>query len=187
MRDDMAQGTYVPANVQNYPDRLDRKRGRFSVDYETNEINSALRGQQAVSGDTVSYYRFDRDNSQMDDLYDEGTGAGRVYVGPIPLPVIHATHNDGSREDQQGGFYFVDNLHLTVLFQTFTTTGVTFADVQHQHYLQDRVVYDDKVFHITSIDVLGQIQQRDIIIAIDLEQVRSDELTNDPQFAEWSA
>jgi hypothetical protein len=36
------------------------------------------------------------------------------------------------------------------------------------------------------VQVLGQIQQRDIIVAIDATQVKPDELVNDIQFAQYA-
>lgn len=178
---------YQPVNTVTTPNRLDRKRGRFTVDYETNEINASLRGSQAVSGDSVDYYRFDRANSQVDDVYDEGFGAGRVFIGPVPIPVLQVEHLDGALQDTRGGGYYVDSLHVTVLFDTFTKSGITNADIEHQHYQRDRIVYDDKVFRIDHVQVMGQIQRRDLIVAIDCTQMRSDELVDDPQFAPWSA
>jgi len=36
------------------------------------------------------------------------------------------------------------------------------------------------------INVLGQIQRRDLIVSIEATQVRGDELVNDAQFAKYS-
>lgn len=169
------------------PSRLDRKRGRFSVDFETNEITQGLRAQQDVSGDYVAYYAFDPAGSTVNDVYDEGTGGGRSYHGPIDLPVYHVTHLEGGQNVNENGLYYRDSLHITVLFDTFQKVGLTDTDIEHQHYIRDRVVYDDKVFRVTKMEVLGQIQQRDVVISVDAEQVRSDELVDDVQFARWSA
>jgi hypothetical protein len=180
-------GPYIPANTVTVPNRLDFRRGRFSVDYETNQINAALRGKQAVSGDYVDYYRFSHEDSVEDDVYDEGSGVGRVYHGPIDLPCQHVLHTAGSREQRDGGLYYNDGLHVTLSIDSLDKAGLTRTDVESQRYLLDRIVYDNKVFKVLSVGVLGQIQRRDIIFTIDADQIRPDELVGDAQFARFSA
>lgn len=166
--------------------RLDWKRGRFSMDYETNEIEGALRGRQDLSGDEIHYYRFLAEQSEMDDLYDEGSGAGRVFAGPIPVPVMHATHEEGPVEQRREGFYWNDNIHVTAGFVMLRRVGMTEMDINTGSYLKDRIVYDGKVFRVLNMQILGQVQRRDIIVAIDATQMRPDEFTGDPQFAAFA-
>ncbi|WP_020142226.1 hypothetical protein [Terracoccus sp. 273MFTsu3.1] len=178
---------YIPTNTTSVPNRLDFRRGRFSIDFETNQINGALRGWQTVNGDFVDYYRFSREDSQMDDVYDEGTGGGKVYVGPIDLPCLHVLHTQGGREQQDGGLYYNDGLHVTLSVDSLDKVGLTRTDVESQRYLLDRLVYDGKVFKVIKVDVLGQIQRRDLVFTIDADQVRPDELVGDKQFERFSA
>jgi hypothetical protein len=58
----------------------------------------------------------------------------------------------------------VDNLSITASFDALRKMGFTDQDIDHQKYLTDRIVYDDEVFRVTSVSVLGQIQNRDIIV-----------------------
>lgn len=166
--------------------RLDWKHGRFSAAYETNEIDAALYGYQHNFGDNVDYYRFIRSESRMNDIYDEGDQVGKVFADPIKLPVLHVTHQEGPNEDEDTGFYNNDDITVTASFSQVSRTGLTLVDVETQSYLKDRLVYDRKPFRITSINVLGQLQQRDIIVGIEATQLRGDELVNDLQFAKWS-
>lgn len=167
--------------------RLDWKRGRFDTDFETNEINNALRGHQASQiGDTVQYWRFDRVNSEINDVYDEGFGAGRVYRPPVELPCLHVTHDEGGGEANNTGFYWNDNIYISCSYEQFTRTGLTEADVHHQGYLRDRILYDGLVFRVTDMHVVGQIQQRDLIVSIEGTQVKPDEMANDPQFVDYA-
>src|SRR3954463_9222805 len=96
--------------------RLDWKRGRFSADYETNDINKGLQGLQHNFGDYIDYYRFDHENSEMNSIYDEGSGVGRVFHVTSQLPVLHATHEEGSAQDTDTGFYYNDDLHVSAVF-----------------------------------------------------------------------
>jgi hypothetical protein len=160
--------------------------GVFSVDLETNQIRDGLRGYQDGYGDHVEYYRFMRESSMVHDIYDEGTGSGRVYNGPIFLPCLQVIHEEAGDEDGAEGFYYNDDLHVTLSFDTYKRAGFPHPDLTTADYLRDRMVYDTKVFRVTKIDVLGQIQQRDILIAIDATQVKGDELVFDQQFHKYS-
>jgi hypothetical protein len=166
---------------------MDWKRGRFSIEFEVNEIDSALRGRQDEVGDTVTYYRFSAELSESDDIYDEGSGAGRVYLPPMPLPVLHVTREEGGNQDNPEGFYTNDEIHLTASFEQIVKVGLTALDVETDNYLRDRFVYDNRVFRVMKIAVLGQMQQRDIIVGMDATQVKPDELVNDPAFKKYSA
>ena len=167
--------------------RLDWKRGRFNVDYEQNEINAALRGRQNEIGDTVDWYRFDRENSVIDDIYDEGTGSGKHFRGPFTVPVMHVVREEGMAEENPEGLYYSDSIHVTAAFDQLRRAGFSFVDLDHQKWLKDRIVYDDRVFRVTRLEVLGQVKRRDVIVSIDALQERGDELVNDAQFARWSA
>ncbi|MER5754287.1 hypothetical protein [Streptomyces sp. NPDC002088] len=167
--------------------RLDWKRyGRFNANYETTDIMATLRGRQAEVGERVQYYRFSHADSSGDDLYDEGTGQGKVFIGPYRIPALHVIHSQGGAQDTPQGLYAVDNLSITASFDALRKMGFSDQDIDHRKYLTDRVVYDDKVFRVMSIAVLGQIQNRDIIVSVECVQVNPDELVNDAQFARWS-
>lgn len=167
--------------------RLDWKtHGRFNVQYETTDIMSTLRGRQQEIGERVDYYRFSHADPAGDDLYDEGTGQGKIYSGPFHIPALHVVHNEGPAHDTTQGMYFVNNLHVTCSFDALRKMGFDDQDIDHGTFLTDRIVYDDTVFRVTSISVLGQIKNRDIIVSMECVQLKPDELVNDAQFARWS-
>lgn len=167
--------------------KLDWKRGRFNSDWETVKIFHGLEGWRTVYGDVLMYYRFDEDNSVTDPIYDEaGVDGGRAYFPPISVPCLHVIHVDGENEYGQYGLYYNDTLDATISFMAFTGTGMRLADIENGTYLNDRVVYDRKVFRVYQLLVRGQIQQRDIIIALHGTQMKPDELIDDPMFAQYS-
>lgn len=167
--------------------RMDWKtQGRFDVNYETTDIMRVLRGRQAVVGERVEYYRFSHADTSGDDLYDEGTGQGKVFTGPFLIPALHVIHDQGPSQDTPQGLYTVDNLHLTASFDALRRMGFTDQDIDHQRYLVDRIVYDTSVFRVTAINVLGQIQNRDLIVGMECVQLKADELVNDVQFRHYS-
>lgn len=162
--------------------RLDFGSGRFDANHETNEIYRALRGWQSEFGDRVLYYRYWGEESQLNDIWDEASGVGRVWHPPHEIEVLHVTHAEGSAEDRAQGLYYNDNLYFTASFDQLRRLGMTELDLQHQSYLRDRVVYDFRVFRVTSLQVLGQIQRRDSVVSIDGSQVKPDEMLNDRGF-----
>lgn len=167
--------------------KLDYKgNGRFNSDYETNRIFTAMEGWRKSFGDVLRYYRYDSSNSQMDPVYDEAVGNGRAYLAPIAVPCQHVTHVPGENEYGEYGMYHNDSLSAYISFSAFTGVGLTYADIENGTYLDDRVLYDRKIFRVTQLLVQGQIQQRDIIIMLRGSQMKPDELVDDPMFADWS-
>lgn len=166
--------------------RMDYKRGRFNPDYETDKILGALAGWQVVDGDWADYFRFDPTRSEIDEVYDEPTGNGLVYFPPVRIEALHVEHVEGANEDSENGFYFNDDAALIVAFDKVLQAGMDYADIMTGNYLKDRMVYDRKVFRIRQISIRGQMQRRDIIVAISATQVKPDELVWDVQFKDWA-
>jgi hypothetical protein len=167
--------------------RMDFKAGRFNSDHETDNMFHAMRGWRDVYGDWLSYYRFDRAATTIDPVYGEAVGQGRVYQAPVRVPCLHVTHLRGANENGTAGFYTSDDLDATIPFDLFIQMGMSYADIDTQNYLKDRVVYDTKVFRVTNIAVRGQIQERDIIVGLTASQCKPDELVDDQTFSQWSA
>lgn len=167
--------------------RIGWKGGRFSVDFETNEIYRGLRDWQRWTGDHVQYYRFAFDQSDVDPVYGEAAGPnGRIYFGPNLIPALHVIHVEGDNENTENGFYYNDEAHITLSFDQLRRTGLEKMDINTDNYLKDRFIYDTKVFRVTNVQILGQIQRRDIIVTIDGTQVKPSELANDVQFAQYA-
>lgn len=167
--------------------RVDWKKGRFDTRYEVGQIENSLRAYQGSQiEDSVEYFRFLQAESTMDDIFDEGIGQGLVFRPSVNLPVLHVTHNEGGSTNADTGFYFNDEISVTTSFDLFSRTGMTAADVAHQRFLKDRILYDDLIFRVTSIQILGQVNKRDTIVSIEGTQVKPDELANDPQFAAFA-
>lgn len=168
--------------------RLDWKRGRFNINAETTMIHRALRGFQRQVGDNMTYWRFDYNASEMHDVYDEATGPGRVYYGPWQVPVIHVDHGEAAdTTPRDSGLYIRDTLSIVADFAQIEKTGLTDADIKHGAYQRDRVAYNNSLFAVTHMDILGQIRRRDIIVSLTCEQLRDDELVDDPQFEPYVA
>lgn len=166
--------------------RLDWKSGRFDADLETKEIASTLRGWQAEFGDRVLYYRYWGDESEIHDIWREATGVGRVWHPADEVEVLHVTHIEGRAEERAQGQYYNSTLHVTASWNQLQRLGMTEMDLLYQSFLNDRIVYDYRVFRVTQIQVMGQIQRRDVVVSIEATQVKPDEMLNDPQFVKFA-
>ena len=166
--------------------RLDYKRGRFNPDLETDRIFQAMAGWQEVDGDYIDWYHFDPVNSEIDEVYDEPAGAGLFYYPPVRVEALHVMHQEGGNENSENGFYYNDTATAIVAFDKFTKAGFDAADVNTGNYLKDRILYDRKIFNVSQISIRGQMQKRDVIVAVTFTQCKPDELVNDTQFANWA-
>ncbi|MDP9870326.1 MULTISPECIES: hypothetical protein [Streptosporangium] len=165
--------------------RLDRKKGRFDPVYESDEIDGALEGYQTVYGQEITYFRYDRADSETHDVYGEADDAGRIYFAPVAVPVLSVVREEGPAEQAPAGLSWTDTLHLTASFSHLTKTGLTELDVKHGSYLNDRLAYDGRLFRVTKVAVLGQLKTRDVVVGVDAIQLKKEDIANDPQFAAW--
>lgn len=161
--------------------------GRFSVDFETQEIYKGLRDWQRQTGDQAEYFRFAYDQSNKDPVYGEATGpGGRVFFGPLLIPALHVVHTESAVEEMPEGFTYHDKVHVTASFDMLKKVGLDKQDIETQNYLKDRIIYDGKVFRVYNVQILGQIQQKDIIVTFDGTQLRPEDMMNDIQFAQYA-
>lgn len=170
--------------------RVGWKGGRFSVDYETAEIYEGLRDWQRWTGDKFNYFRFAYDQSSVDPVYGESnSNNGRIYFGPNLMPALHVIHVEGDNQNGVDGFYYNDEAHITLSFDQINRLGIGAASLitQTQEYLKDRFEYRGKIYRVTNIQILGQIQRKPIIITIDGTQVKPEEMVNDIQFSQYVA
>jgi hypothetical protein len=166
--------------------RLDAKRGRYNPDKETDIIFQAMSAWQGLDGDWIAYYHLDEAKSQIDDVYDEPTGAGLVFHAPVRVEVLHSTDTRGGNEYGDKGFYTNRDLDVKVMFDKFIQAGMSLADIDTENYLKDRVAYDRKIFRVTQIAIEGKMQERNIVVNITGTQLKPDELVLDSVFADWA-
>jgi hypothetical protein len=147
---------------------------------------------QQAFGTVVQWYFYDPENSQYDDVYDEGSdsGNGRRWKGPITVPVLSANRREGSNITSDDGMYVVDTIDLRLSYEQARRVGlVPEISRNHEMHYDDRFIYDDRVWGIRDISVTGQFEAsgHDIMARVLGGQLRPDELVNDIDFARWSA
>lgn len=166
--------------------RSDWKRGRFGINTETTLIHRALRGWQSRTGDSVTYFRFQYAESDVHEVYDEATGAGRVFYGRWQLPALHVTHvESGNSDPRDSGLYVTDTLRVVLEYDQLVKFGLTEMDIRHGSFQRDRIAYDNALYAVQRVNILGQIRRRDVVVVIEAQQLQNDELVNDPQFSQY--
>lgn len=156
----------------------------FSPKYEVESIHRGIdRDLTRFSGTTVPWYRLDTVATSADDIYDYGEG--RVWKSPVLVRVIDAQQLEGPQQDYEQGFFTRDRLRLIISLREIERVGFEEMIVDHRPFLKDRVVYDRFVYSPGTIKVTGEVQQMGTIISVTAEQVRSDELLNDPTFHKY--
>lgn len=158
--------------------------GRFSTTYEVNSIGGGITADlQNPVGQSVLWWVFNPDDTQVDPTYDVGNywNRGRVWYTPYELPVVLATIEQGMGGHNERGLYTIDILRLVINtpdILPYLPDIVTEPD----NHLLDRIEYRGGLFQPTLVYPKGHVQHDMVVIQVEAEQVKDDEVVNDPQF-----
>ena len=180
--------------------RGEQREGRFSVDHERGSIITGTTKEIVRTvGNILEWWLYDQPNSVVDPIYDVGANTGgRRWTGPYKLPVINASIVHGSSMHDQRGFYNTDVLRITMNMDIIDGSGLMggeklavpelrFLPTNPDSFMRDRVVFRKQVFQIKQIEPKGMLNNDYTLFSMDLTQVNSEELVNDPQFAEYAS
>jgi hypothetical protein len=182
--------------------RGERIEGRFSVDSERSSIISGITKEVVrMVGNDIDWWFYDPTNTVIDTIYDVGAstyGGGLQWIGPIRVPTVNATIDQGPSVQNERGFYNTDQLTITlnmdVIYKGTDLKGSKSAtipqlsqiEINPDNYLRDRIVYRNEVFTPTQVFPRGLLTQEYTLITIQCEQVNAEELVNDPQFQTYA-
>jgi hypothetical protein len=162
--------------------------GRFDPVFETDHIGVGVEQDlQNPVGQHVDWYRFDSASSTVDPTYDTGDyeGGGRRWEKPFSIHVVLATISQGPQYQNDRGFYTTDTLTLVInaieMYEHFPRMSA-FPD----EYLLDRIVYRGKLFSPNLIYPKGHIKEHLVVARVDAEEVKPEEVVNDPQFQDFA-
>lgn len=165
----------------------------FSPRFDGRRQDRDIEQHQRAFGTIVQWYFFDSTNSVFDDVYDEGNAApgigGRRWNGPHPMPVVSANRREGAKPSTDDGRYVVDTIDLRISYEQARRVGMKPEISQnHEAHLNDRFIYDNRVFEIKDISVTGQFDPSglDVMLRVLGTQIRPDELVNDLDFQKWA-
>lgn len=162
--------------------------GRFSSDWETNEIHDGIsKDLTKPVGTTVDWYVWNPTATHIDSIYDVGAadGVGRQWRSPVTIPVIRAVVKQGQTDMVQRGFYNADRLHLTLDRDEMMSYIPDVLD-NPDPLNRDRFVWKGQVYRPLISQEQGIVLERFVIISFDAQQVMPEELVNDPQFQAYA-
>lgn len=161
--------------------------GRFDFNYERKSILSGITEDlRRPVGQVAQWWRWDSIDTGVDDIYDTGSiSVGRRWYPGIQVPCVNAVIYQGVTLQDERGFYNTDVLRVTLnmedverLFPTMPTDPDSF--------LKDRIVYRNQVFRPIHFYPRGLIKGKYTLFTLDANQVNSEEMVNDEQFAQYS-
>jgi len=158
--------------------------GRFSALHEIESVGEGVVNDlQEPMGQKVRWWVFSQAATEVDPVYDVGanTGTGRMWEVPFEMSVVQATITQGPLFQNDRGFYTLDNLVLVVNATEMYSKLPDMAYGPDAH-LKDRVEYRSHVFTPTLIYPKGHIQNHLVVVRIEAQEVKPEELVNDVQF-----
>lgn len=162
--------------------------GRFSSDWETNEINDAIEKDLTNPvGTTVVWYVWDSQGTHVDPIYDVGAydGVGRRWKTGVEIPVIAVRIKQGQTNMIQQGFYNADRVHVVVDHDVLSALIPDILD-DPDPLNRDRFVWKGQVYRPIISQEQGIILERFTLISFDAQQVMPEECVYDSQF-QWYA
>jgi hypothetical protein len=177
------------------------REGRFDIHHERESIISGTSKELVHTvGSEVEWWFFDQANTVIDPIYDVGssTGTGRIWKGPVYIPVANASLLQGVTVQSDRGFYNTDILKLTInvdiVEERLALKGESSAsypnfnlmEVNPDYFLRDRIVFRHEVFTPTRVFPVGIIKDKYTLLSIELNQVNPEELVNDSQFQQYA-
>jgi hypothetical protein len=179
------------------------REGRFNINYDRNSfINGTTKELVNTVGTKVEWWFYDEHATTVDPIDDVGGSnygvGGRIWKGPLTVPVVKASIVQGVTVQNDRGFYNTDILRLTLnvdlIEEDLSLLGANLStipqlrslEINPDDYLRDRIVFRHEVFTPTRINPLGIVKNNYTLIAVDCNQVNPEEMVNDTQFQHYA-
>jgi hypothetical protein len=164
------------------------EQGRFNLPYERKTIASGIDYDlQRQVGQEIAWWRFDREATTVDEIYDVGASSGgRRYKDPLIILTLSAVIMQGQVRENDRGYYNTDTLRATVNITELDTKLRDSLSGSLNEYLLDRIVYRNEVFVPTRVYPRGLLGDSYTVFTIDADQVNAEQLVNDPQFQNFA-
>jgi hypothetical protein len=162
--------------------------GRFTSDWETNEIHDAItKDLTNPAGTSLDWYVWDAEATSVDPIYDVGAndGVGRMWKPAVKVPVIRAIINHGTVEHSHEGFYNADSVHFTI-DKDELAKNVPNVFTNPDPLNRDRIVWQGQVYRPLLSQFRGIILERFTLVSLDCRQIMPEEMVNDSQFQDYA-
>lgn len=167
--------------------------GRFNIPAEIDRYWAGIdEDLQRPAGGSVPWWRWNPGATVVDPIYDEGSNVsgGREWFSPIPVKFIAVHLGQGATLTTDTGFYNADTIRLIInmadMIRSFPGLEDENDDPTTDDLMRDRVEFNGKVFRPVQLAEKGRVLDRYAIMTVDLVEVHSEEMVNDPQFASYA-
>jgi hypothetical protein len=165
------------------------------MDYEAKSMYEGIAEELGGTvGQEVSWFRWqeyfleENYDTVVDDTYDvsnsSGPTTGRRWMLPFKMPTIMAQFIRGTNVMNERGFYVTDTLRLVLNVGDVNRLLPSLITEPNNH-IKDRVLYRGQVWIPTRVLPRGSFGYRWSVVTVDLNQMNSEELVNDPQFRQY--
>jgi len=172
------------------------RNSRFDMTYEAKSMYEGIAeelggtvGQEVDWFRWQEYYLEENYTDIVDEIYDVSSsvvGQGRRWMLPFKMPTLMAQVVRGTNVMNERGFYVTDTLRLVVNVGDVERLLPSLLTESSNH-IKDRILYRNQVWVPTRVLPRGSFGYRWTVVTIDLNQVNSEELVNDPQFQKYAA
>ena len=172
------------------------RNSRFDMEYEAKSMYEGIAeelggtvGQEVDWFRWQDYYLAENYNTIVDDIYDVSSsvaGQGRRWMLPFKMPTLMAQFIRGTNLMNERGFYVTDTLRLVLNVGDAERLLPSLISNPNNH-IKDRILYRNQVWVPTRVLPRGSFGYRWTVVTVDLNQVNSEELVNDPQFQRYAS
>jgi hypothetical protein len=162
--------------------------GRFSSDWETNEITDAIsKDLTEPVGSEILWHQFDAAATHVDPIYDVGAddGVGRRWKSPVVVPTVRVVIKQGTVEHSHEGFYNADNIHITISKDVLASLIPGILD-SPDPLNRDRIIWKGQVYRPLLSQLRGIVLERFTVVSLDCRQIMPEEMVNDSQFQAYA-
>ncbi len=134
----------------------------MDVRRELRHINDEYRRFGEKIGETILWYEFDREASDIHPVYD--VGLQRIFKRPKLVPVLWVTQAEGNDANTPQGDKPTGSLQFAMSYEAARDSGLRSPSESTAH-LYDLVYYDGRFFDVRTYQVRGRTQA-DVIIGV---------------------
>jgi hypothetical protein len=127
-------------------------------------------------GEAIIYYRFDTENSDYDNVYDEGYR--RYHLG-VHIPILWVDQSEAVEDYGPEGRRPTMRIRLALSARAVYEAGISVTEVHgnrledtssSQTWRSDRVhdifYYDNRYYEVSAFQIRGRVQGEDVIVGL---------------------
>jgi hypothetical protein len=139
-----------------------------------------------LAGESVIWFEFlpfgtDPDDSQYDDLYDEGgpsANSGRKWASGVIVPYLWLIENEDSRRSIPQGRKTFQTLRFVTTVTALAEAGISNPE-EHRSHLRDIIGHQGRLYLVSDYIIRGRLRRDDNVIVSAVETYPDEEMVYD--------